>query len=67
MADEAELEYPSFVLSPADRRRWDAAKAAAAAMFADLPATEAAAQTWSATRVLYNFDIPTDDSGRIPA
>lgn len=57
MADETpprQEHYPPFVQSDEEKRRWDAAVAAAEAMWPG-----EAEQAWSAARVLYRSDFPT--------
>lgn len=69
MADEDDFEYqgdpyPPFVVTPEQRRRWDFCVQGAEGLFADLPEAERTVQVWSATRALYNSDIPTDPPGQ---
>jgi hypothetical protein len=48
-------EYPSYVVTEEDRRRWDLARAIAIQIFGD-----SAADVWQATRALYQADMPTE-------
>lgn len=54
-------EYPPYVVSDEDKRRWDLCVEAAEGLYADLPESERRAQVWSATRAFYTSDIPTGD------
>lgn len=49
-----EREYPSYVVTPDERERWDASKALAELIYDDLPD-----QAWAATRAIYGSDTPT--------
>jgi hypothetical protein len=53
-----EYVYPLDVRTKAERHRWDLALRAARHVFEDVGVDEAI--VWSATRSLYNSDIPTE-------
>lgn len=59
MADqEATLRYPPYVISDEDKRRWELSVGVAAQALGEPKDSEA---VWSAARVMYHSDIPTDD------
>lgn len=53
----AENPYPPYVVTPEQKRRWDAASAAARNVAAGIGGNERT--VWLATRSLYKSDIPT--------
>ena len=60
MAEPRDNDYPPYVVTPEQKRRWDAALAAARNI---APAIGGNEQTvWLATRSLYKSDIPTGQS-----
>lgn len=55
---EAPVQYPAFVATAEQRRRWDLSRLAAEKT-ADMIGGNAET-VWLATRSIYNSDIPTD-------
>lgn len=53
--DELRQDYPPFVTTEQARERWDLAAGIAREVFGDMGES----MVWSATRILYNGDIPT--------
>ena len=58
-SEQTTAEYPPYVVTVEERRRWDLSVEAAEAYFADLEPRQRREQVWSAARVLYRSDIPT--------
>ena len=48
--------YPPYVITEAERKRWDLAEGIARLIFDDA----GEAQVWQATRSVYRSDIPTE-------
>lgn len=66
--DEQQAKYPPFVVSAAEKARWDVCAELAESVFEDLPESERATQVWAATRAYYTSPIPTgDESERLQA
>lgn len=57
MDEPRDNPYPPYVLTPEQRRRWDAAEAAARRVAEEIGGNEET--VWLATRSLYKSDIPT--------
>lgn len=63
-----DVQYPPYVVTDENRRRWDACIELADAMFQGLDPGQQREQAWSAARVFYFSDAPTgDESEREPA
>jgi hypothetical protein len=55
------MNYPPYVNTDEERRRWDTCAEVAEAVFGDLPPASLAEQVWSATRSLYFSALPIGD------
>ena len=49
---------PPYVVTPEQERRWNLCEDMSKALFADLDPEERREQVWSATRALYQSEIP---------
>lgn len=56
-------QYPPYVVTDEQKRRWAMAAEMAQGMFGDVDG----ANVWSATRAIYNGPWPTDDADITPA